>query len=129
MHAPFRHHPRDKMGRKRIDEFARLFVVPQGGHGLSGRSYRTNGEGTLVASKNVPRPNQDDDIDLLVSWVEKKQAPSQTLIVDEKGRIGNNTNVKGYLLCSYPNYPAYKGGPAEMASSYSSTAPDLRSLR
>jgi feruloyl esterase len=119
----------DKMGRKKIDKFARLFVVPQGGHGLSGRSYRVNGEGNPVASRNIPRPSQDDNIDLLVSWVEKKQAPPKTLVVDERGRIGASSGVKGYLLCSYPNYPRYKGGPVDMVSSYSSAAPDLKSLK
>ena len=92
----------DKMGQKKIDEFARLLVVPQGGHGLSGRSYTMNGERKRAALKNVPASNPDDNIDLLVSWVEKKQAPAKTMVVDEKGRIGNDTNVKGYLLCSYP---------------------------
>lgn len=119
----------DKMGQKKTDEFARMFVVPQGGHGLAGRSYRMNGEGQPVASKNIPAPNGDDNIDLLTSWVEKKQAPAKTLVIDEKGKIGTNTNVKGYLLCSYPNYPKYNGGDVNMASSYSSAAPDLKGLK
>lgn len=119
----------DKMGRKKVDAFARLFVVPQGGHGLAGRSYRVNGEGQPVPTKNIPAPNSDDNIDLLVSWVEKKQAPAKTLVIDEKGKIGTDPNVKGYLLCSYPNYPRYKGGDVNMASSYVSAAPDLKALK
>jgi feruloyl esterase len=119
----------DKMGRKKVDKFARLFVVPQGGHGLSGRSYKINGEGKSVALKNIPSPNQQDNIDMLVSWVEKKQAPAKTLVIDEKGRIGNDTQVKGYLLCSYPNYPKYIKGPAELASSYVSADPELKDLK
>jgi hypothetical protein len=119
----------DKMGRKKVDEFARLFVVPHGGHGLSGKSYAVSGEGKPVGVKNIPGPNGDDNIDLLVSWVEKKQSPAKTLVVDEKGRIGTGTNVKGYLLCSYPNYPKYVGGPADQVSSYTSAAPDLKSLK
>jgi hypothetical protein len=117
----------DKMGRKKIDEFARLFVVPQGGHGLSGRSYRINGEGKPVAVSNIPRPSQDDNIDLLISWVEKKQAPPKTLVVDQRGRLGTNINEKGYLLCSYPSYPRYVAGPYDMASSYISVIPDMKS--
>jgi feruloyl esterase len=119
----------DKMGQKKIGEFARLFVVPQGGHGLAGGSYKMNGERKSVAQKSIPAPNPGDNIDMLVSWVEKKQAPAKTLVVDEKGRIGNDTNVKGYLLCSYPNYPRYIKGPADMVSSYISGAPDMKSLK
>jgi feruloyl esterase len=47
----------DKMGRKKIDEFARLFVVPQGGHGLNGRGYTINGEGKPVEVRNIASPN------------------------------------------------------------------------
>lgn len=119
----------DKMGRKKVDEFARLFVVPQGGHGLSGKAYPVNGDGKPVAVRNVPAPNGSDNLDLLVSWVEKKQSPPKTLVIDEKGRIGTDTNVKGYLLCSYPNYPKYVSGPADQASSYISSAADLKSLK
>lgn len=119
----------DKMGRKKLDEFARLFVVPQGGHGLSGRSYATNGEGKPVQARNIPGPNGNDNIDLLVTWVEKKQSPPKTLVVDDKGRIGTDTNVKGYLLCSYPDYPKYVSGPADRVSSYASAAPDLKLLK
>lgn len=119
----------DKMGQKKMDEFARLFVVPQGGHGLSGRSYTVNGEGKSVVLKNIPRPSPDDNVDLLISWVEQKQAPARTLVVDEMGRISQDTNVKGYLLCSYPNYPRYVKGPADMVTSYISAAPDLKSLK
>jgi hypothetical protein len=119
----------DKMGRKKLDEFARLFVVPHGGHGLSGKGYAVNGEGKPVEVRNIPGPNGDDNIDLLVNWVENKQSPPKTLVVNEKGRIVTNTNVRGYLLCSYPNYPGYVNGPVDKVSSYVSTAPDLKSLK
>lgn len=118
----------DKMGRQKVDEFARLFVVPHGGHGLSGKGYAVNGEGKPVEVRNIPGPNGNDNIDILVSWVEKKEAPQKTLVINDKGRIGTDPNVKGYLLCSYPNYPKYISGPADFASSYQSAAPDLRSL-
>jgi hypothetical protein len=119
----------DKMGRSKVDEFARLFVVPHGGHGLSGKGYAVNGEGKPVTPKSIAGPNGDDNLDLLVSWVEKKQAPAKTLVIDEKGRIGTDTKVKGYLLCSYPNYPKYISGAIEDAASYVSAAPDLKLIK
>lgn len=119
----------DKMGRNRVDEFARLFVVPHGGHGLSGRGYAFNGDGKPVQPRKIAAPNANDNLDLLVSWVEKKQAPAKTLVVDEQGRIGTDKNVKGYLLCSYPQFPKYVQGPVDQVSSYVSAAPDLKSLK
>ena len=108
----------DKMGRSTIDKFARLYVVPQAGHGLSGRAYKVSGEGKPVEAKNIASPNGDDNMDLLVNWVEHNQAPSKTLVVDTKGRIGQKQEGAGYLLCSYPNYPKYVSGPADQVSSY-----------
>jgi hypothetical protein len=113
----------DKMGRKTIDKFARLYVVPQAGHGLSGKSYKMNGEGKPVEVKNIPGPNGNDNMELLMSWVEKNQAPAKTLVIDLKGKIGQKLEGAGYLLCSYPNYPKYLSGPVDQVSSFVSNAP------
>ncbi len=112
----------DKMGQEKLDQFARLYVVPQGGHGLSGRSYRENGKGESVTVKNIPSPNSADKTDLLIAWVEEGQAPPKTLVVSPEGRISDNTSGKGYLLCSYPAYPKYVKGPVDEASSYVSAS-------
>lgn len=111
----------DKMRQKRIDKFARLYVVPQGGHNLAGKSHNMNGEGKTVPVVNIPAPGMNDQIDLIISWVEGGVAPLKTLVINPDGRIGTNPNGKGFLLCSYPNYPRYTGGPSDMASSYLST--------
>jgi len=108
----------DKMGRSTIDKFARLYVVPQAGHGLSGRAYKVTGEGKPAEAKNISSPNGDDNMGLLVNWVENKQAPSKTLVIDPKGRINQIQEGPGYLLCSYPNYSEYVSGPADQVSSY-----------
>jgi len=108
-----------KMGRGTIDKFARLYVVPQAGHGLSGKGYKLNGEGKPVEVKNLPSPNGDDNMDLLVNWVEKNQAPTKTMVIDAKGRISQKQQgAGGYLLCSFPNYQKYVGGSTEQISSY-----------
>ena len=46
----------DKMGRDTVDAFARFFVIPQVGHGLSGRSYGTTGDGKSVPTFAIPEP-------------------------------------------------------------------------
>ena len=112
----------NKMGWDKLDKFARLYVVPQGGHGLSGRSYKMNGDGEIVELKNIPAPNSNDKIDMIISWVEENNAPSKTLVVSTEGRIGVKPEGKGYVLCSYPNFPRYIGGPADQVSSYISSS-------
>jgi feruloyl esterase len=108
----------DKMGRKTLDQFARLFVVPQGGHASPGKSYKVNGKGEPVEARTVPFPNGDDNMNMLTNWVENNQAPAKTWVIDPKGKIGEKAEGAGYLLCSYPNYPKYVSGPADQASSY-----------
>jgi hypothetical protein len=103
----------DKMGQDTVDAFARLFVLPQTGHGLTGSSFSVNGDGQSVQSFQIP--NQLDRQAILMAWVEQNQAPAKTLVVTSGNR--------SLPMCSYPNYPKYVSGPAELASSYVSTAP------
>jgi feruloyl esterase len=113
----------DKMGRKTIDKFARLYVVPNGGHGLAGKSYKVNGEGKPVDVKNIPGPSGSDNMELIMEWVEKSQAPAKTLAINPEGRINKKLEGSGYLLCSYPNYAKYLSGTTDKVSSFVSTAP------
>ncbi len=113
----------DEMGQEKLDKFARLYVVPNGNHMLFGRSYSENGKGEQVEVRTIPAPDHLQKIDLLMDWVENDQAPAKTLVVDEQGNMGTNASVKGYLLCSYPNFQRYTGGPVDLAASYTSAAP------
>ena len=113
----------DKLGRETIDKFSRLYVVPQAGHGLSGRSYKLNGEGKPVEVKNIPAPNGNDTMDLIMAWVENNQPPAKTLVINPQGKIGVKQEGAGYLLCSYPNYSKYVSGPVDQVSSYASEVP------
>jgi len=113
----------DKMGRETIDAFARLYVVPQTGHGLSGKSYKMNGEGKPVGVRIIPAPNGNDNMDLIIAWVENNQPPAKTLVVNPQGKIGVKQEGAGYLLCSYPNYPRYVSGHVDQVSSYVSETP------
>jgi feruloyl esterase len=101
----------DRMGRSNVDAFARLFVLPQTGHGLTGNSYTTNGEGTPQEAR--PIPSTFDRVALLVDWVEKGVAPGKSITVTGGGR--------SLPMCSYPEYPKYNKGSIDAAESYACT--------
>lgn len=65
----------DKMGRATVDAFARLFVLPQTGHGLSGRSAAMNGDGESVSQFSVP--NQFNRNALLFAWGSATKRPAR----------------------------------------------------
>ena len=46
----------DKMGRAQVDRFARFFVMPQTGHGLSGTNYGTTATGRRSRSRRCRTP-------------------------------------------------------------------------
>ena len=102
----------DKMGRASVDSFARFFVLPQTGHGLSGSTYSVDGDGKEVAVQ--PIPNSYDRLGLIVDWVENGKAPEKSVTVTAGDR--------SMPLCSYPEYPKYSSGPAGAASSYACAA-------
>jgi feruloyl esterase len=96
------------MGRAAVDRFARLFVMPQAGHGLSGTTHTTDGNGKTIAATSIP--NRYDQWGMLFDWVEKGTAPPMSVVLTAGDR--------SLPLCSYPSYPRYTRGPAEAASSY-----------
>lgn len=102
-----------KMGRKKVDAFARLYVLPQAGHGLSGTNYSVDGEGKSIPT--APIPSAFSRFNLLVDWVEKKTAPPMSVTATSGNR--------SLPMCSYPAYPKYVSGPVDKAESYKCTAP------
>jgi feruloyl esterase len=98
----------DRMGRVVVDGFARMFVMPQTGHGLSGTNYTVDGEGRTITA--LPIPNRYDQVGLLFDWVENNKAPGMSVTV--------TAGEKSLPLCSYPTYPKYRSGPAASADSY-----------
>ncbi len=104
----------DKMGQKTVDSFARLYVIPQGGHGLSGRSAPIDGNGKVVTDA-LQVANSADRFAMLQNWVEKGVAPGRTETV--------TAGTRSMPMCSYPEYPRYKDGDINQASSYACTAP------
>ena len=85
---------------------------------MSVKSFKLNGNDEPAEVKNIPAPNPNDKTDMIISWVEKNIAPPKTLAVNREGRIILKPRGQGYLLCSYPAYPEYIGGPVDSLSSY-----------
>jgi feruloyl esterase len=106
----------DRMGRANVDRFARFFVMPQTGHGLTGANYGVDGNGREIPSQ--PIPNRFDQLGLLFDWVENNVAPGMSVTVTAGDR--------SLPLCSYPSYPRYRGGPAASATSYECATRPLR---
>jgi len=103
----------ETMGQEAVDDFARLYVLPQTGHGLTGRAAPIDGEGRATDERAIP--SSFDRFALLRNWVENGVAPGKTEVV---------TGQTGSLpMCSYPEYPHYRGGDANDASSYECTRP------
>jgi feruloyl esterase len=102
----------DRMGRDTVDRFARLFVMPQTGHGLSGSTYSVNGDGREIPAS--PIPNRYDQLGLLFDWVEKGQAPGMSVTV--------TAGERSLPLCSYPSYPRFREGDVAAARSYTCVA-------
>jgi pimeloyl-ACP methyl ester carboxylesterase len=106
----------DAMGRRAVDNFARLYVLPQTGHGLTGNSASIDGNGAAVQPTRIP--SSIDRFALLREWVENGKAPGKSELVT--GPSGSRP------MCSYPEYPRYVGGSADVADSYECAAPSSR---
>jgi feruloyl esterase len=89
----------DKMGRTTVDSFARLYVIPQVGHGLRGNTYSVDGEGKPIPV--TPIPSAFDRVQLLIDWVEHGSVPGKSITV--------TAGDKSMPMCSYPMYPKYGG--------------------
>ncbi len=103
----------EKMGRPNLDSFARFFVIPEAGHGLSGYSFYLNGDGKKIEETELP--HQFDSFALLRDWVEQNKAPGMSEVVTSK-----NASLP---LCSYPAYPRYVSGDTSLAASYTCAQP------
>jgi feruloyl esterase len=100
----------DTMGRTVVDGFARFFVIPQVGHGLSGTVYQTAGDGKTV--EPAPIASQYERFAYLTGWVERGEAPAMSLTVRSQDA------QRTMPLCSYPAYPRYVSGAGSEAASY-----------
>ena len=99
----------DKMGRQKVDAFARLYVLPQGNHGMTASTATVDGSGKEIPA--VRLPTTWNRFALLADWVERSTPPGKAITM-----TGGDQTM---LLCSYPAYPKYQDGPPLQASSYS----------
>ena len=106
----------DTMGRKTLDKFARLYVSPQGGHGMGGNKFFLDGDGNETGSTEIP--GNFDQFSLLQDWVEKGKTPGKSVIA-----TGRNDSSNNMPICPYPTYPQYVSGDPSMASSYICSEP------
>jgi hypothetical protein len=106
----------DKMGQTTLDKFARLYVIPQVGHSLTGTSFMVDGNGKETGSFEIP--SNFDQFNLLQNWVEKDTAPGKSVV-----GTGRNDSSKSMPICSYPAYPKYVSGDKDKASSYACAEP------
>ena len=97
-----------KMGST-LEGFARLYVLPQRGHGLTGNHYTVTGEGKTIAAD--PLPSRFDRLALLQQWVEDAHAPEATQVV-------TGQNGTSGLMCSYPQHPQYRSGDPNQAAAW-----------
>ena len=103
----------ETMGRSAVDDFARLFVIPQANHGLMAATADVDGNGQAIP--RAPLPSAYERFAVLVDWVERKVTPAMSLTVTGEGG-------RSMPLCSYPSYPKYAGGPAAAAASWTCAA-------
>ena len=98
----------DKMGRPTVDAFARLYVLPQGNHGMAAMTAPIDGSG-----KTIQRQAADDveSVRAARRLGRAEHPPGKALTM-----TGGDQTMP---LCSYPAYPKYTSGPPLQASSYS----------
>jgi hypothetical protein len=106
----------EKMGQATLDEFARLYVIPQVGHSLTGTSFFVDGNGRETGSAEIP--SNFDQFNLLRNWVETSEAPGKSVV-----GTGRNDSSRSLPICSYPTYPKYVSGDKNKASSYTCAEP------
>ena len=102
----------DKMGRATVSRFARFYVIPQTGHGLSGKSESEDADGRSTGAFAIP--NTYRRLQLLFDWVEHGTAPHEVVVT---------AGDRSLPLCEYPEYPRYVSGPVTAAASYRCTRP------
>ncbi|KAJ4171203.1 hypothetical protein NW754_007349 [Fusarium falciforme] len=92
------------IGRDKVNDFHRLFLVPGQDHCI-----RASG---VAGSGNPPIPTVEEWLELLVNWVENGKAPDHII-------AHSVDNAASRPICMYPRMAKYKGhGDVSKASSF-----------
>lgn len=103
------------MGPDRLDAFARIYGIPQGGHGMhaDAKNWSVDGLGKPLPVEAVP--SASDQLAMLTEWVEKQVTPPKFLVA--------TSGKRSLPICSFPAYPRYTSGDPAAAKSYICTRP------
>jgi len=107
------------LGQSTADSFIRIYSTPGTNHTGVGANPSSD------ASKAGWRATSIDWVSVLENWVEKGQAPADTLTQVFKGTAAPYSVQETRPLCKYPSWPKYNGAPADpkVAASYTCAAP------
>jgi tannase/feruloyl esterase len=96
---------RRHVGRRQVEEFARLFMAP-------GMYHCGGGVG----------PNTFDALTALEQWVEQKQSPASIIATHSNGPGSNRTRP----LCPFPQHAVYQGtGSIDDAANFACVGPPI----
>lgn len=100
-------------GRNNVDNAVRYYVDPNVGH-VGGLPPAFDSAGNLL-------PGSVDVEDMMINWVQDKQAPPSDPTAVTENPQGQVTYSKP--ACEFPSYPQYGSGAVTLASSYSCRSP------
>ena len=100
-------------GQAAVDKNVRFYVSPNVNHQQIGYSTTTGTE----------LPRQVDLMGMMENWVEKGVAPPDAPVQTLEELNPPYKVLRSRPLCRYPQYPRYKSGDPDLATSYRCTAP------
>jgi pimeloyl-ACP methyl ester carboxylesterase len=119
-----------RMGQGTVNNFMRLYVSPSAEHGcgntitmagISPVGVTTDGAQTSAGTAKG-MPVNVDWVTLMENWVEKNQAPGQSVVATRNDPTPPFTATSAEPLCHYPLYPKYTGTDPTSAASYTCVA-------
>ncbi len=122
-----------RMGQSKVGEFMRLYVMPSTDHGcgdtIVSQGASVGGDGSWASTSltstardsngtiQTPIPVNVDWVTIMENWVEKGQAPGESVVATSNALTNPFARIASRKVCQYPQYPKYTGtNPADAAS-------------